>query len=163
MLSSCRVRLVRIFILQRPLDHSMRDLAFPHYRQIGTEPCQMFDLGVGVRPGHNFECCACSPCLLHDLAGLEGLRDSHKQPPRRREIGDGKHFWIGGIAHHHFRAIAAGRPDGSIDLIKHQQLLASRREAAPEERANSSVSDDHIVILERRHGEWRGGSGSGLR
>ena len=115
----------------------------------------------GVRPGHNFQCRACSPCLLHDLAGLEGLRDSHKQPPCRREIGHGQHFWISGIAHHHFRAIAAGRPDGSIDLIEHQQLPASRREAASEERANSSVSDDHIVILERRHGEWR--SGTGLR
>jgi len=130
MLSGYRVRLVRIVILQRPLDHSMRDLAFPHYRRIGTEPCQMFDLGVGVRPGHNFQGRARSSCLLHDLASLEGLRDSHKQPPRHREISDGQHFWIGGIAYHHFRAIAAGRSDGTIDLIEHQQPLASRREAA---------------------------------
>ena len=95
-------------------------------------------------------------CTTWPASKAWGIVD--KQPARNSGIGGGQHFRIRGVAHHYMRTIAPRSVDGRIDLIEHQQLPASGRQAASEEGADPPISDNHIVILEGRHGDRRSGS-----
>lgn len=124
----------------------------------------MADAVVGMRTGQDLEAGVHGPRLLHDLPGLEGLRNGDEEPPGRGKVGQREHLRVGGVADDHLRPVAARSGKRFIALLEDEDGAAGRGQPRADKGADATIpkaARRGALRLDQRNG-GRGADRAGI-